>query len=674
MIKKLLIMLVIAFVAKISAAQITNVVHGGGAGIYVYTAFEPCSPSRSNNEGTAKIKVERRKQGTTTWTDAGTLSAPETFGELTVRYHTFARFNISQKVAKPDILPALWEQYKKYPSWDSLNVFMNERAAALAMGYLFVDTSIEQNVAYEYQLTALDKIGKSISTKTTNAASYPDNTIFTSAPKSTKIEGNPYQVEIEWRLKSTKRPQLFRVYRKQNVLSEFEYVGDYFTTSHKARSDSAYLFFKDVSIAGNQVYYYYTRAVDGYGNESENSDTVITKTYNTPDLLLPQYFIARSLDNSQGVELTWKIVAEQSIAGIEFFKSDKYDGEYQAIGLATPTDTSFIDFGARPGTVYYYYMQVTDRFQHVTSRSARTPALFEDNRTPRNVRNLKAEMTNGKIQVSWTSIEKNIAGYYLYRSVSLDTNYVLVSDFIPAKDSLTVFTDASNDLSSPYGYSYSVVQENTSHVPSKFSPPFFMESMVKAANLPPVTQLQTQMVNGRIMLTWASMQNVSGVAGYNVMRKAGSEKDYTKLNTTTLGSGTNFFTDSTVKQGVKYEYGVQLVASGGLTGEVKNTTIYDYAASPPEAPNAFSVVQTEKGILLTWDINTTESPKEINVYRAERGTSNALKLTTITGSASEYTDMTAQKDKTYLYYLIAVNAQGVESEKSEIKVVTVEER
>lgn len=660
--------------SKFSFGQIANAAHGGGLGIYVYTAFDPCSPSMPNAEGAVKVKVERRKQGTTTWAIAGTLQAPEELGELANRYHAFAGFNLAKELAKPDILPYLWQQYKKYPRWDSLNVYMNERAAGLAMGYLFVDTAIDKNTAYEYQLTALGKTGNVISTKTTNAASYPDNTIFTSAPKAVKVEGNPYQVQIEWTLKSTKRPQLFKVYRKQNILSEFEFIGNYFTTSRNARTDSASLMYKDVFISGNQVYYYYARAVDGYGNESANSDTVVTKTYNTPDLLLPQYFIAKSLGGGKGVELTWKIMAEQSVAGIELFKSETYDGEYKSIGVATATDTSFIDYGAKPATVYYYYMQVTDRFQHTTSRSPRTPALFEDTRAPRGVRNLKAEIVNGKVKVSWTSIEKNIAGYYVYRAVSLDTNYVAVSDFIPAKDSLTVFVDASNELNSPYGYSYSVIQENTSHIPSKYSPPFYLESSIKGTQLPAAAQIQAQMVNGRIMLTWANMQNVSGVAGYNVMRKANGESTYTKLNKANLGSGTNFFTDSTVKQGNKYQYGIQVIAAGGQTGEVTNTVTYDYATALPDAPTAFSVTQTDKGVLLTWDTDSKGSLKEVNIYRAERGAKDALKLGTKPATTSEYVDMTTQKDKSYFYYLTGTSTQGIESEKSEVKVITVEER
>ncbi len=669
--KKYFLLLLLFSAATQLDAQVKNSAHGGGAGIYVYNLFQPCSNRKPNAEGAVKVKVERRTTGGGAWAEIGVLQAPESIGHLSAAYHRAQKFQPAKEFIHPEVIQPLWEKYQKFPRWDSLAEFLNERGASLAIGALFVDTTAAKGVSYEYQMTAFGKAGNVIGSKTSNSASYPNTTGYLSSPAMLTAEGNPQEAKIEWKFLSQRRPLFFKVFRKQNFFSDFESVGNFITLSKSDNNDEVILSCTDRAIAENQVYFYYCVAADAWGNETKSSDTVIVKTYNTKDLLLPQYFIAKSLGNGKGVELKWKIVAEQSVSGIEIFKNEKYEGDYKSIGFATGTDTSFVDLGAKPGKVYYYYIQVTDRFQHTTSRSPRTPALFEDLKAPRNIRNLNAQVVNGKVKVSWTTIEKNIAGYYVYRSVSLDTNYALVSNLIPAKDSLTVFIDESNNLSSPYGYSYSVVQENTSHAVSKFSPPFFLESAMKAEGLPPVTQLSVQNVNGRAMITWANMQGVSGVSGYEVYRKDNNAGEFVKQHKFMIGSGTNFFTDSTVKQGNTYDYAVKVVVAGGKTSALSTSVNFNFEFGAPSAPTAFTLVATEKGVQLNWDAGDKDNLKEVKIYRAERGDKDALKLNAVNNSITEYTDMTAQKGKSYFYYLTSTSNQNIESEKGEVKFIAL---
>lgn len=156
--------------------------------------------------------------------------------------------------------------------------------------------------------------------------------------------------------------------------------------------------------------------------------------------------------------------------------------------------------------------------------------MLEDLNPPRPPRNVNAVLEGNNVKVTWTTADKNIAGYYVYRAIGLDTNYRMVSGFITTKDSLSTFIDADNNFSSPYGYSYAVIQENTSHAQSKFSQPFYFKSVMKADNVPSIVHLQTQNVNGLARLYWESLQNVSGVTGYNVLRRNKGVGDFVKLN------------------------------------------------------------------------------------------------------------------------------------------------
>lgn len=352
--KKIFLILLTALACAGANAQIGNAAHGGSSGIYVFTAFDPCSSSKPNAEGGVKVKVERRTPGGA-WQQIGFLQTPETIGELTRLYHHYYRYNLAKELSKPDILLTVWEQYKKYPRWDSLGSYLNERAAGLAMGYLYLDTTAQKNTAYEYQMTLLGKGGNLISSKTTNAASYPDVSAFKSQPVAEKIEGSGYEVKISWRMAATKRPTFFKVYKRSGAVGQFEIIQNQFDISRNPRTDSVTLNFSDRAIGENQVYFYYAVAVDAYGNTSLASDTAVAKTYNTTDILLPQYFAAKSFPAQKAIRLSWKVVNEQSIAGIEIFRGEKYDGDYISLGLVSGHDTAFVDAGVKPAVVYYYY-------------------------------------------------------------------------------------------------------------------------------------------------------------------------------------------------------------------------------------------------------------------------------------------------------------------------------
>lgn len=670
--KKIFLITAIALTTLQSWSQQNNAAHGGSAGIYIYTAFNPCSTAKPNTEGGVKVKVERRNAGSGAWQQIGFLQTPESIGELTRVYHHFYQYNLAKEFSKPDALMPLWEQYKKNPRWDSIGGYLNDRAAAIGMGYVYLDTTALKNTSYEYQLTLLGKSGNSITSKVTSPASYPDASVFKSQPLSQHIEGNRYSVKIDWRMASTKRPAFFKVYKRSGSIGGFEVMENQFDISRNRGGDSVVLSFIDKAIGENQVYFYYAVATDAYGNTSLASDTAVAKTYNSIDILLPQYFTAKSLSKIKAIQLTWKVVNEQSIAGIEIFRGEKYDGDYTSLGFVSGRDTAFVDAGVKPATVYYYYLQITDKFQHKSLKSVRAFGMLEDLNPPRPPRFVNAVLEAGKVKVSWVTADKNISGYYVYRSIGLDTNYRMISGFLPAKDSLSTFIDADNNFTSPYGYSYVVTQENTSHSTSKFSQPFYFKSAMKADNVPSIIHLQTQNVNGLARLYWESLQNVSGVTGYNVLRRNKGVGEFVKLNTYAISASHNFYTDSTVKMGNSYEYKVNTEVISGKTTSPSAPVVFDLSNPVPLAPSAFSLAKTETGVELSWDVTHAEILKEVNIYRAERGSQSATKLGSVKPETNLYTDLIAEKGKSYFYYLIAIGADGKESEQSVAKFITIE--
>jgi fibronectin type 3 domain-containing protein len=414
-------------------------------------------------------------------------------------------------------------------------------------------------------------------------------------------------------------------------------------------------------------------AYDAYGNFSQPSDTAFTKTYEAKDVLAPQYFITASNSQERAIQLKWKLVNEMSVSAIQIFRSTDYEGKFDLIGYATPFDTTYADNTVKPATVYYYYLQLMDRFQKNSFRSARAYGMLDDTRAPRPVRYVNAERENGKVKVSWVTADKNISGYYVYRAVGLDTaNYLQVSEFIEAKDSLTVWFDETKDLSSPYGYNYIVKQENTSRVLSRASQYAYLESAISAADVPSVMQLEVKVNAGKPILFWESLQTVTGVTGYHVLRKTNGQKDFELLTKTPLSSAINFFADSTVKPGNVYEYAIQTVMVSGEKNTSANTATFSLAFGSPSAPSAPSLTIGKEGVMVSWAKGNSVPVKEYQVFRAEQGAQQAEKLVSVPVSFSSYIDSKAIKGKSYYYYLIAVGIDNVESERGAINFIAYE--
>ena len=152
------------------------------------------------------------------------------------------------------------------------------------------------------------------------------------------------------------------------------------------------------------------------------------------------------------------------------------------------------------------------------------------------------------------------------------------------------------------------------------------------------------------------------------MRRTAADKSLVKLNALPLGSGTNFFTDSTAKPGVEYFYAIQTVAIADKEGSI--SAEYPFSSSLGEAPvpSFQQLIATDKVVELSWSI-VSSNVKEINVYRASVGASNAQKIATLQPGTSEYTDSAVELGKGYFYYLTTTGLKGDESERSEVKFV-----
>ncbi len=654
------------------SAQSNNAAHGGPAGIYIYTPFQPCSAKRPNKNGAVKVKVERRKKGESNWQTVGTFATPESRTQFTQWYHQMHGYALAPEFTQPDNIIPAWENLDRNYSWDSLGILLFDRVIALALGNIYLDTTAQRGSTYEYQLSEVKRDGSLANPQITNTVSFPSSNQGLWKPKAGETEQDQLSVRIDFTIPTASKTKMFKIYRKLEPLSDYELIENSTRYSTDKKSGDMKMEVWDKSVGANLAYSYFVVAYDAYGNYSQNSDTVLTKTYNTKDVLAPQYLIAKSVATPKGIQLNWKLVNEMSVSGIQIFRCESYDGEYTSVGFATPRDTAYFDAYVQPAKLYYYYLQLTDRFQKNSFRSVRVFGMLEDVNAPRPPRYVTASSENGKVRVQWTTADKNIEGYFVYRAIGLDSNYLLVSDMIPARDSLSTWLDESPDLNSPYGYSYVVRQQNTSHVLSAPSQYAYVESVVKADQAPTIIKLEAKSVRGYAQLFWESQAGNAVVDGYRILRRIKGESDFKQLTTSLIPVSSNFYFDTTVLVGLVYEYTVQTVLNSGANSANGGIAEFSLSFAQPSPPTGLGLAKGKEGVNVTWNRGNAVPVKEFQLYRAEQGAKAEEKLATVPVTFNAYSDTKAVKGKAYFYYLVAVGFDGQESEKSEVKFISVD--
>lgn len=133
----------------------------------------------------------------------------------------------------------------------------------------------------------------------------------------------------------------------------------------------------------------------------------------------------------------------------------------------------------------------------------------------------------------------------------------------------------------------------------------------------PPTGLTATVQTTTIQLVW-NISAEPNVQGYNVYRRDSPRSEAVKINKQLLGTGSPFFTDSTMQAGISYNYFVTAVSkankeskySGMATAELVDLT-------PPEPPTALKTSFSGDFVRIEWKASRSGDTKEYNIYRSE---------------------------------------------------------
>ncbi len=645
-----------------SQVSIMDKAFGGKKGIFVY--FDKDIPLKENTGEQFSYIIERRVENTNAWHTLDTVSGPANFTEFKNRVSSFHSQLPYLIIGNDDILKNVWEISNKYKRIDSLYSYAQVPVLGLALGTIYLDTSANENTQYEYRYSKVSTTGKVLNTIRTFAVQYPGKVSFKKIhQKTSRSDGD--KIFIQWTTSNEKMP-VFQVMREDNLRPPFRLINP--LKGVNAGKDGLNIFVQDTLIDPVSIYRYYITPEDIFGNEGENSDTVIVGNYNFKAVSsLPDSIKVEGAHAEGGIELSWQPKKDPSVRLIDIYKSANYDTGYVKLVSLPTNQTSYLDQKVEPEITYYYYFIAEGQLGEKSTKSPRFFGVYSNPDAPFPPLDVKGEGVKEGVKLQWTCNESFTRGYYVYRSSSINGKLEQASQLIPAKDSLMTYIDNDSTLSGKITYAYAVKAENTSYVKSAYSDTVYVRPSVATKPLVPTDVKLT--VNGKsVSVYWANtsaMQN--GIDGYDLLRKEIDKigkpiGDFKAVNDSTIPPFQNYFTDDDVISGSSYLYAVRSKDVFGGQSDLSNPVEAKIKSISVIPPAGISAKKVTGGIEITWYEAEQENLSGYKIYRYERG-ENPIYLGTVKYSSEPiFKDKNLKAGRLYFYYVTSYLVSGEESQ------------
>ena len=430
------------------------------------------------------------------------------------------------------------------------------------------------------------------------------------------VETESDGIRVSW--KKVTGADLYRVYKKVN--GEEIYV---------VISETTDLNYLDTAVENNTSYSYTVRAVNEASYEDENG-----KKYPAPlsDAVSTRYTLAPTgikVANDDGVLVSWSKVAGATAYRVyrRNVNADGTVGEWDGFKDKV-TATKFIDDTAVSGKTYQYAVRAySDGGNSILSTEAEILYVA--------IPDFSISATVKGIKITWDKVA-GAETYRIYRKVKGGSWSKIKTT------SSTSYTDTDAPSGKKVYYMIRAVKG----------------SAVSDYEAQSLNYLKTPTVSVKNTTSgvYTSWKKVSGAKKYEVYRKAGSAKSWTKIATTEKTS----YTDKNVKSGTTYKYAIRAV--NGSTKSKYGSTAYETIRFL-SAPKLEKITSTKSGVKVYWD--DVKGASKYLVYRKTGSGDYTLIKTT---KNTSYTDKTAKKGKTYTYKVYAGYSDYTSSYKSTLSI------
>jgi hypothetical protein len=175
-----------------------------------------------------------------------------------------------------------------------------------------------------------------------------------------------------------------------------------------------------------------------------------------------------------------------------------------------------------------------------------------------------------------------------------------------------------------------------------------------ATPVAPTNLSATAVSSSQVNLSWTDAS--SNETGFTIYRRTGSSGSFAQVGT--VGAGVTSFASTGLANNTTYYFQVVATNATGASGPSNTASATTGGVlTPPAAPDNLNASRKSNGVLLTWDDNSTNE-SGFKLYRRNGFFSSYQLIATVGSNVESFLDTSADKDRSYSYYVVATNAAG----------------
>ena len=384
---------------------------------------------------------------------------------------------------------------------------------------------------------------------------------------------------------------------------------------------------------------------------------------------LPKLDSVNTLADVSSVGFEWRLINDESIRGFVVYRSEAGSGKgLQPIAtIKNRFATHFYDINLKPQTKYIYAFATLGTDDSVSPKSEPihvqtsfidpVESLFAINTQPRTIKLIWAPHPNPSVDA------------YLLQRLNKAGEFKTIEK-VAHRLSVEYFDEKLEDGET---YTYRIIAQNHEGVNAKPSESISVSTLPQPA---PIENIQATTDKPRaISISWEEAPDTKGVSKklYKISYSS-DDKSYKKLATTTQTSYTHKLSEK--EDGQTLYYQVVLLGDNGLMGRESSTPAKGSSLPKPSAPTQFKGQMIDGKATLEWRIPSDDRISSFAIYRKENKIwAQSSKFIDIT--QPPFVDKEMQPGKSYLYSVVSVDSNGIESlptEEVELSLETSESK
>lgn len=607
--------------------------------------------------------VERRSATDTGWTVLAELRTPKSEAECQGRLMSLPEAMLANTQIDTARVKWVWNKLYGSAAVDSLYAFAGDPRYQFVAGVGWFDEGLPAGM-YQYRVAKKDRQDR-LAPAGEQRISFPSAS-YEGRLRTVRFKPDDRGVIIHYAVSDTLHTAGLTLWRSKQHEQRFAEVGvrPFFTKINNQWVAEVV----DSSAVKGLAYQYVAVPYDPLGNPGAASDTVTIYHMAKPgEIGMVQVFDVKPSEEKQGMELSWKINTSVALTSVEIYRSRSgYDSTYEKIASVAPKQTTYFDDrDLQPATSYFYYIIANAAYGR-SFPSARVPGILKGNNA--NIippQNLEVTRRGNIVTLSFSKVEPDTRGYYIYRANSYTGPLEQLSRMVLSTDNTVQYVDTLPAASGPEVYTYAVADINTSYA---VSPTGGRVSVRTPGRLPIPDGVAAIKQGENVWVTWRNQSKQGLVVAYQLLRSEVADAGAAAGKETLIAllpPQQNSFLDTTVVEGKRYRYSVRCrgIEEGDEGGLSQWASIY-LPDVLPLAPARVVAIAAENKIVLRWEAPEDASVTRINIYRAKAG-ETAQQIASLPLTTRTYEDATAQPGVTYYYYLAAENGKKKESRMTE---------